>query len=328
VRRYTQLSKEERIKMAEMRQAEASVTEIASSLGRSKSTISRELKRNAGPPGQYWPDTAQRLASNRRQRLCRIDRIEPLKDFILTKLQCHFWTPEQIAGWLKHRQKEIPPVSHETIYTWIYKRLQKKEKLWKLLPRHKAKRGPRKSRGAGVHRIPNRISIHERPKEIEKKKVFGHWEGDLMSFRKNSQHMLVVRERITMFTQSIPLDSKKALSTARSLINLMDKIPANARKSITLDNGGEFAAHEDWFKVLGLPSFFCDPYASWQKGGIENTNGRLRRDFPRNSNIHTLPQEEFNESITNYNSTPRKSLKWLTPLEAFNKNLHRVALQT
>ena len=179
-----------------------------------------------------------------------------------------------------------------------------------------------------MHRIPNRISIHERPKEIEKKKVFGHWEGDLMSFRKNSQHMLVVRERITMFTQSIPLDSKKALSTARSLINLMDKIPANARKSITLDNGGEFAAHEDWFKVLGLPSFFCDPYASWQKGGIENTNGRLRRDFPRNSNIHTLPQEEFNESITNYNSTPRKSLKWLTPLEAFNKNLHRVALQT
>ena len=328
MRRYTQLTKEERVKMAEMRQSKASVTEIASSLGRSKSTISREIRRNAAPPGEYWPDTAQNLAWNRRQRLCRIDKIEALRDFVVTKLQCHYWTPEQMAGWLKCRQKTIPAVSHETIYAWIYKRSQKKEQLWKFLPRHKAKRGLRKSRGAGINRIPNRVPIHERPKEIDKKKVFGHWEGDLMSFRKNSQHMLVLRERKTMFTQSIPLDSKKALSTAKSLIALMEKIPANARKSLTLDNGGEFASHEEWLKVLNLPSFFCDPYASWQKGGIENTNGRLRRDFPRNTNIHTLPQEEFNESIANYNSTPRKSLNWLTPLEAFNRNLYRVALQT
>jgi len=328
MRRYTQLTKEERVKMAEMRQSKASVTGIAASLGRSKSTISRELRRNAAPPGQYWPDTAENLELNRRQRLCRIDRVEALKDFVLTKLQCHFWTPEQMAGWLKCRQKAIPSVSHETIYAWIYKRPQQKEKFWKMLPRHKAKRGPRKSRGAGISRIPNRVSIHERPKEIDTKKDFGHWEGDLMSFRKNSQHMLVLRERKTMFTQSIPLDSKKSPSTATALIGLMSKIPAIARKSLTLDNGGEFACHEAWFKALGLPSFFCDAYASWQKGGVENTNGRLRRDFPRNTNIHTLPLEEFNESIANYNSTPRKSLNWLTPLEAFNRNLYRVALQT
>jgi len=102
-----------------------------------------------------------------------------------------------------------------------------------------------------------------------------------MSFRKNSQHMLVLRERKTMFTQSIPLDSKRVLSTATALIALMEKIPVNARRSLTLGNGGEFAGHESWFKALGLPSFFCDPYASWQKGGVENTNGRLCRDFPR-----------------------------------------------
>ena len=167
MRRYTQLTKEEKVKMAEMRQSKASVTGIAASLGPSKSTISRELRRNAAPPGEYWSDTAQNLAGNRRQRLCRIDRIDSLRDFVVTKLQCHYWTPEKIAGCLKHRQKAIPSVSHETIYAWIYKRPQQKEKLWKMLPRHKAKRGLRKSRGTGVIRIPNRISIHERPKEIE-----------------------------------------------------------------------------------------------------------------------------------------------------------------
>ena len=97
---------------------------------------------------------------------------------------------------------------------------------------------------------------------------------------------------------------------------------------MTLDNGGEFAAHDEWSSALDLQSFFCDPYASWQKGGVENTNGRLRRDLPRNTNIHQLPQEDFDENILNYNTTPRKSLGWLTPLEAFNKNLYRVALQT
>ena len=326
MRRYRQLTKEERTKMAEMRQSKSSITEIASSLRRSKSTVSRELRRNAAPPGQYWPDTAERLALDRRQRLSRIDQVKPLREFILNRLQCHYWTPEQIAGWLKHRQSKLPSVSHETIYTWLYKPLQKRQKLWKFLPRHKAKRGLRKSRGAGVNRIPNRVSIHERPKEIETKKVFGHWEGDLMSFLKNSQHILVLRERKSMFTKSVPLRSKHAVPTAQSLIKLMETIPLCARKSMTLDNGGEFAAHQAWLKELDLPSFFCDPYASWQKGGVENTNGRLRRDLPRNSNIHTMSQEDFNETIDNYNSTPRKSLNWLTPAEAFNKNLRSVAL--
>ena len=149
-----------------------------------------------------------------------------------------------------------------------------------------------------------------------------------MSFLKNSQHILVLRERKTMLTKSVPLMSKHAVSTAKELIKLMERIPLCARKSLTLDNGGEFADHETWLQALGLPSFFCDPYASWQKGGVENTNGRLRRDLPRNSNIHTMSQEDFNETIDNYNSTPRKSLNWLTPAEAFNKNLRRVALQT
>lgn len=328
MKKYHHLTPVEREQISMLKQSKSSIMQIALALGRPKSTISRELKRNQSPPGQYWPDTAQTLALSRRRRGSRLDRDEALKDFIITKLCCHYWTPEQIAGCLKHRQRKIKPISHESIYAWLYKPDQKKEKLWKFLTRHKAKRGLRKSRGAGVSRIPNRVPIQNRPKSVENKRDFGHWEGDLMSFQKNSQYMLVLRERKTMFIRSTPLPSKKAVTTAQKVIDLMKDLPTKARKSLTLDNGGEFAGHEQWHAKLGLPSFFCDPYASWQKGGVENTNGRLRRDMPRKTNLHQLSQEDFDENILNYNTTPRKSLAWLTPLEAFKKNLVRGALQT
>jgi IS30 family transposase len=147
-----------------------------------------------------------------------------------------------------------------------------------------------------------------------------------MSFKKNSQHILVLRERKTMFTLSLPLPSKKSCSTAQAIIDVMEDIPPEARKTLTLDNGGEFAKHTEVSNILGIKSFFCDPYASWQKGGVENTNGRLRRDLPRNTNVKVMSQEEFDENIDNYNDTPRKSLKWHTPDEEFRKNLNRVAL--
>lgn len=140
-------------------------------------------------------------------------------------------------------------------------------KLWKFLPRHKARRGLRKNKGAGISRIPNRISIHARPKAVENKKDFGHWEADLISFLKNSQHAAVVRERTSMFVLFTPLASKKASETSDALINLMRRIPPQARKSMTYDNGGEYACHERVNKAVGTDSYFCDPYASWQKGG-------------------------------------------------------------
>jgi IS30 family transposase len=324
---YRQLKYEEREKLAELWQSKSSITQIAKALGRCKSTISREVRRNQAPPGQYWPDTAQKLTLKRRQRQCRLDRDDPLREFVVRQLRCHFWTPEQIAGHLKHRQNAITPISHESIYVWIYKREQKKEKLWKFLTRHKAKRGLRKNKGAGISRIPNRISIHARPKAIENKMNFGHWEADLISFLKNSQHAAVVRERTSMFVLSAPLLSKKAFATSDVLIGLMKRLPPEARKSVTYDNGGEFACHERVNKAVGTASYFCDPYASWQKGGVENSNGRLRRDLPRSTDIKNMSQEEFDEVILNYNTTPRKSLGWLTPLEAFNKNLSGVALR-
>ena len=112
------------------------------------------------------------------------------------------------------------------------------------------------------------------------------------------------------------------------LVCFFQTLPKNARKTITFDNGGEFARHKDLTCKLGIGTFFCDPYASWQKGGVENTNGRLRRDLPRKFDVKSMRKEDFDESIENYNLTPRKSLGWFTPAEVFHKNLRRVALQT
>lgn len=328
MRGYKQLSMDERAKIHEKVQSGASRHQIALSLGRSRSTICRELKRNQAPYGDYyWADTAHGLAGKRKAKRPRLERDQELREFVIDHLCSLGWTPEQMAGFLKHRQDTLLPISHESIYAWIYSAQRREDKLWRHLPRHKKKRGLRKSsRGAGVKTIPQRTSIHERPAIINEKKEFGHWEGDLISCSKNTQFVLVAHERKTRFLMAHKLSSKKAHHTAMVGAKLFGKLPPKARKSATLDNGGEFAQHTQWREKLGIKTYFCDPYASWQKGGVENSNGRLRRDLPRKTDLNTLTQENIDDIILNHNLTPRKNLAWLTPLEAFNKNLHNVAL--
>lgn len=149
-----------------------------------------------------------------------------------------------------------------------------------------------------------------------------------MSCQKDSQHMLVLRERSTMFTISAKLQSKQANSTCEKIIELIKDLPDKARRTLTLDNGGEFAKHMNVVEALGLQSFFCDPYCSYQKGGVENTNGRLRRDIPRRTNLKAMSRENFDETILNYHETSRKKLQWKTPLQIFTEKSHRIALQT
>lgn len=327
MRQYQQLSLDEREKMARLRQSESSIAEIALALGRTRSTVYRELKRNQTPKGDYWPERAQQKARDRRLRGRRLDRDFALKEWVLDRIIYDLWSPEQISGFLKHRQSDIKGISVESIYGWIYDKKQRDEKIWRHLYRRKAKRS-RRYRYTGGARISDRVSIHDRPQDADSKQQFGNWEGDLMAFCRNSQHALVVRERKTMFTLSIPLASKSASVTSKSLIELLKCFPPAARKTLTVDNGGEFANHLFVTKKLAMPIYFCDPYASWQKGGIENTNGRLRRELPRKTDIKKISKEDYQETILNHNLTPRKSLNWLTPLEAFTQNIHLVALQT
>lgn len=324
---YTHLTYEERVQISVMKQEGLGVRQIARKLNRAPSTLSRELRRNEAPPGTYWPDTAAHLSKARRRRGCKLDHFKALSSFIVEQLTCYAWSPEQIAAHLKYRQDALPYVSHETIYKWIYSTSQKADKWYKYLLRHKAKRGLRKSKCKGESRIKDRVSIHDRPKIIDKNKTFGHWEADLMSCQKNKQFMLVLRERLTMYVKSVRLSNKTADVTNKAIIDLMADLPEQARQSITYDNGTEFAFHTKVKETLkGLQTYFCDAYSPWQKGRVENSNGRLRKDFPRKLDLQKLTNDDFNESIENYNLTPRKGLKWFTPDEVFQKNINRVAL--
>lgn len=321
MRGYKHLRLEAREKIAQLLRSETPISEIARQLGVSGSTVSREIARNKNVDGSYVPEVAQNKTLKRRQREGRLYRNRALADFIKNKLTHHYWSPEQISGYLRVNDMKFASMSHETIYQWIYSKEQRKEKLWKFLPRHKSKRGMRHSRGKRGSRIPHRVSVHERP---DIKGQFGNWEGDLMSFQKNSQHILVIRERVSMLTFSCVLENKTTTEVIKRLEELIEPIPKNCLKTFTFDNGTEFSDHHK----LGIKTYFCDPYSPWQKGGVENTNGRLRRDLPRWLDVKNMDEDDFDEIIENYNTTPRKTLGFQTPLTVFQKNLQIVALHT
>ena len=167
------------------------------------------------------------------------------------------------------------------------------------------------------------MSIHERPVEAEDRSEFGHWEVDLMAFLRNSQHMLVIHERSTRYTAAIKLSNKTAAETIKALLEFFQALPKGLVKTITFDNGTEFAKHNELAHALNIQTYFCDVYASWQKGGIENMNGRFRRDLPRKTDLKAMEDNEFEQIILNHNMMPRKCLGAKSPIEALAKHLKK-----
>ncbi len=231
--------------------------------------------------------------------------------------------------------ENLRPINHESIYRWLYKPAQKREKLYKLLVQQHARRGRRKR----LHRstIPNRVSIHERPAHLETRQEIGHWEADLMSFQANRQHMLVIHERKTRYTATIRLKNKQAQETLSCLVSFFQQLPQHLRRSVTFDNGMEFSLHTALREKLRMKTYFCDVYASWQKGSIENMNGRLRRDLPRKTDLFSLTEADLEQILLTHNLMPRKVLQAKSPIEALANSLgkcivfsfnHRVALQS
>jgi len=318
MKKYTHLSREERTLIAHYHDNGQSVKSISSLIGRPLSTITRELERNSNKSG-YNAETAQKRYLSRRQKESKIDLDEDLKAYVLNGLyEGH--SPEMIALRLKHfgDLEGVAPVSHESIYRWLYRPSQKRKKFYKLLIRHHGRRGRRKR----VHRgkIKDRVSIHERPSHVMDRQEIGHWEGDLISFKGNRQHALVLHERKVRYTAVIRLKSKTAQETITAILNFFKALPKELFKSITFDNGTEFSKHKDITDQLGVPAYFCDVYASWQKGGVENQNGRLRRDFPRKTDILAMNDTEFEQIILSHNLAPRKVLEGLSPIEALAKH--------
>jgi IS30 family transposase len=320
---YTQLDIDERYELYRLHEAGKAPGEIATMMGRSASTVSRELKRNSLPKGGYKPASADRIALSRCRRLSKLERLNPLACHVHDRLAMG-WSPEQIAGRLR-RDRSEQVISHESIYRYIYRPKVRGEKLHRYLPRAKASRGRRyfKRRREPIR---NRRSIHERSEGAENRHQFGHWEGDLMQFRTQRGNLMTLCERKSRFVITAPLKTKTAVETGKALRKVFRCLPEPAKRTVTFDNGGEFAEHQVLAEETGVQAFFCDPHSPWQRGSIENTNGIIRRDMPRKTDISNYTHADIDELTWAINSTPRKCLGFKTPAEAFLENLS-VALE-
>jgi IS30 family transposase len=316
---YAQLTEGERCEIFRLHADGISRSRIGCMIGRDKGTISRELRRNALPKSGYLPASAERMALARRQRrrASKIERSSQLLETVRDQLIAMGRSPEQIAGRLELEQGK-PVISHESIYRFVYGKAGREEKLHRYLPYAKARRGRRARRG-NKSLIPNRISIHDRPAVIAGREQFGHWEGDLMAFSRPGQNNVVLTERKSRYILAARQSNKTAATTTSSLNSLLSTLPEQARRSITFDNGGEFVGHAS----LGLPTYFCDPHSPWQKGGVENAIGRLRRDLPRPTKPTDHSQADFDDVIEAHNDTPRKCLGFKTPAEAILSEINQ-----
>jgi IS30 family transposase len=330
---YGQLSLEERVEMYRLHAGGTSQNKIAATLGRAPSTISRELHRNSRPTkawsGGYKPVRAQRLAERRRRwdGRFKLGRQPDLRERVGKDLAMGH-SPEQIAGRLalEHGRAIISP---ESIYRFIYHRSAQKDYWHRLLPRHKLRRGRRGRKGGSpASFIKLRRPIGERPATVADRSTPGHWEADFMLFSEYGQNLLVLHERQTRFSLlDHPVD-RKAVLTAHTITQQLAQLPQAMRKTISFDNGTEFAEHHRLHQTLGVQTFFCDPHSPWQKGGVENTIGRLRRSLPRKTDLKTVNRIDLAAYVKRLNDTPRKCLDFKTPAEAFSKLISTVALQT
>jgi transposase, IS30 family len=316
-RNYKQLSLEDRCEIARLFGNGCSVRQIAAALDRSPPTISRELNRNQGAQVGYKPSYAHQQTRARRWKGSRLERDKSLRAAVIKRLASG-WSPEQIAGRLK-RERGRKVISYESIYRFVYAQIARtKDYRWRhYLPRGKSKRGCRGRKGGGSQNfIEGRVSLAERPIEAADRNTCGHWEADLMMFAKYGQAILTVHERKSRLLLAIRLTSKAANGVARHLVNLFGAMPQPLRQTVTFDNGTEFARHRS-LHSLSIDTFFCDPYAPWQKGGIENAIGRMRRFIPRKTDLATLSTKRFRHLVAAYNHIPRKCLDWHTPAEVF-----------
>jgi IS30 family transposase len=311
--KYNQLSETERHSIANLQTTGHSVRQIAATLGRTPSTISREIKRNSTGEG-YKPAWAGGLTQARRWTGGKLERDEQLFNKVFEGLAKR-WSPEQISGKLRRDGGPLQ-VSYETIYRFIYAQFKRTtDYSWQsFLPRKKWKRGLKRKRvGSPASLMKDVVSVHARAIEALNRMAPGHWEGDLMLFSRYGQAVLVLHERRSRMTFAVKLENRTAGMVADKIEDLLGSLPPELRRTIAFDNGTEFAQHYR----LPLVTYFCDTHSPWQKGGIENAIGRLRRALPRKTDLQDFTDLDMLGLLRNYNNTPRKCLDFQTPAEVF-----------
>ena len=309
---YTQLTQEQRYQIYALLKTEHSQTGIAVVIGVNKSTISRELKRNRGKRG-YRPKQAQRFAQRRRRKAVhkRIQKETWAK--IEEKLR-EDWSPEQVSNWLKKNTDTA--VSHEWIYQYIYMNKRTGGDLHKHLRCQKKRRkraGDYDRRG----KIPNQVSIEERPEIVEKRERLGDWEADTIIGAGKRGAIVTLVERKSRFTLLKQVTRRTADAVEEAILDLLRPFQASTH-TITFDNGKEFANHQTIARELQANVFFAHPYSSWERGTNENTNGLIRQYFPKGSDFSSITDDQISFVKERLNDRPRKCLDFQPPSMVFS----------
>lgn len=319
---YKQLTQEQRYQISGLSKAGFNQTEIAMELKCHKSTISREIARNTGLRG-YRPRQAQRLTEERRQAKSR-QRISHHTWTDVRKLLRQEWSPEQISLWFQSEHHIA--ISHEWIYQYI---LQDKRQGGSLYRHLRCQKQRRKRYGTYSHRgrIPNQVSIDERPAIVDTRARFGDWELDTVIGKRHRQALVTLVERKSKLTLIAKVKQKTAEAVSEAIIRLLKPL-AHRVHTLTADNGREFAMHQKVARALNAKFYFAHPYASWERGLNENTNGLIRQYFPKQHDFTAITQQQIERVMDKLNNRPRKSLGIKTPNQVFFGIKPSVALAT
>lgn len=328
MKRYKHLTIFEREVLASELLLRHNLTDIAKIMGRDKSTLSREVSRCRLGYGGYRALTAQGLVNLRKSVAKRPKKIENNSE-LLEYIHCHLrlsWSPEQIANRLKieYPNKPSMQVSHESIYTYLFclPKGELKRQLISYLRQERSLRRKRSNSHNQRGKIPNMISIEERPKEVAGRIIPGHWEGDLIVGKDRDSALGTLVERTTRTTILVPLKKKDAKAVRIAFAKETKKLPSQMRLSLTYDRGTEMSQHELFTKETKIQVYFADPYSPWQRGTNENTNGLIRQYFPKGTDFSKIKRKEIKAVQDLLNGRPRKVLGYLKPFEVFEDLLH------
>jgi transposase, IS30 family len=313
------LTLQEREMVSEMHHAHTQQVEIARRLGRHPSTISRELRRNRSRNG-YWAAAAQQKADTRRSErpwTCKMERPE-IARYVRERLR-QYWSPDEIAG---RSRFDFPNslrrrVSRQTIYTWIHEQ-QAAGANWR---RYLRRLGHVRRRSENRGRLPACVSIEGRPTVVDRRARYGDWEGDTVVGRAQQGGAVTLVDRKSGYLLLGKVPDRHASTVHEAIKELFQPLPARLRRTLTLDNGKEFAEHELFAAEIALRVYFAEPYCAWQRGTNENTNGLVRQFFPKGSDMAHIPKQRFEKVQHLLNNRPRKRLGYRTPLEILSSRL-------
>lgn len=323
---YHHFTTEERYVISHMSLAGFSLREIGRRIGRHHTSISREIRRNRptyADDAVYWYDAAEFYAKERRHKpRHRRRHHDRLVAYVTAKIRLD-WPPEAIAGRLKldFADDETMRISHESIYRWIYVDSRNKGDLHRHLRRRHKYRRRQKRYGSGRRFIPGRVSIDLRPPSVAARERFGDWEGDTLEGGKGNGGLATHVERKSRYLVAAKLHDKKAATMTVQSTTSFRRVPRVLRHTLTVDNGKEFSQFKELEAKTGLKVYFADPYAAWQRGTNENTNGLLRHYFPKGTDFLSISEKDIAIVVKKLNNRPRKCLNYQTPHEAYRQAL-------